>query len=88
MLRPFLNNVSLPLGVRAQNTANDLATAARRRVDRHSNEDGEGVISAAIAVLIFALIGSLMWVAYAKLFNKSSDNAGKAVDKIGEQVAP
>lgn len=83
-----IDAITLAVGVRAQNGIHDLASALNERLRDRDGERGEGVISAAIAVLIFALIGSLMWVAYAKLFNKSSTKTGELVDKIGESVAP
>ena len=33
------------------------------------DESGEGVISAAIAVLIMAFLGAAMWVAFQAIFN-------------------
>jgi hypothetical protein len=73
------------LAVATQNYANDLVAGVRGLTT--TDERGEGVISAAIAVLIFALIGSAMWVAYRKLFQTSSDKTAKVVEDIANTVA-
>lgn len=46
-------------------------------------EVGEGVISAAIAVLIVAGIGALAWVAFNGLFTNASNKAAAKVNEIG-----
>ena len=51
--------------------------------DRVHEEVGEGVISTAIAVLIMALLGAAMWVAFRGIFDGASSKAGSAVDSIG-----
>lgn len=51
--------------------------------DRFHEEVGEGVISTAIAVLIMALLGAAMWVAFRGIFDGASTKAGGAVDTIG-----
>ena len=54
-------------------------TAARARGDR-----GEGVISAAIAVLIIAGIGALMWVGFKTIWEDTEGNTKDKVAEIGE----
>ncbi len=54
-----------------------------RAVDRYRDEVGEGVISTAIAVLIMALIGAAMWVAFSGVFDSASDRTVENVDQIG-----
>lgn len=54
-------------------------TAPRRRDDR-----GEGVISAAIAVLIMAGIGALMWVGFKTIWEDTESNTRDKVTEIGE----
>ncbi|MET0728594.1 MAG: hypothetical protein ABWZ76_09895 [Acidimicrobiales bacterium] len=57
-----------------------VTTAARmRREDR-----GEGVISAAIAVLIMAGIGALMWVGFKAIWQDTEGNTKEKVAEIGE----
>lgn len=58
-----------------------LAATGRRL--RH-DERGEGVISAAIAVLIMAGIGALMWVGFRAMWQDTEDNTRDKVAEIGE----
>jgi hypothetical protein len=52
-----------------------------RRV--HRDERGEGVISAAIAVLIMAFLGAAMWVGFNALWQDSEDNIREQTERIG-----
>lgn len=47
------------------------------------DERGEGVISAAIAVLIMAFLGAAMWVGFNAIWGDAEDNIGDQVDQIG-----
>jgi hypothetical protein len=47
------------------------------------DERGEGVISAAIAVLIMAFLGAAMWVGFDAIWGDAEDNIGDQVDQIG-----
>ena len=49
-----------------------------------SSERGEGVISAAIAVLVMAFLGVLMWKGFQEIFNTAKDNTKGQVDQIGQ----
>lgn len=51
--------------------------------DRAASERGEGVISTAIAVLIMALLGGAMWLAFKGIFDGATGRVGGAVDGIG-----
>ena len=51
------------------------------RIDQ-MDERGEGVISAAIAVLIMAVIGAAMYVAYRALFDQTSASVTNKVNSI------
>ena len=51
---------------------------------RGRGERGEGVISAAIAVLIMAGIGALMWVGFKTIWEDTEDNTRDKVTEIGE----
>jgi hypothetical protein len=51
---------------------------------RARGERGEGVISAAIAVLIMAGIGALMWVGFKAIWQDTEDNTRDKVTEIGE----
>jgi hypothetical protein len=49
-----------------------------------SDDDrGEGVISAAIAVLIMAFLGAAMWVGFEAIWGDTEENIGDQVDEIG-----
>lgn len=50
---------------------------------RH-DQRGEGVISAAIAVLIMAFLGAAMWVAFNSIWDSSEDRIRTSVESIGE----
>ncbi len=54
---------------------------ARHR--RLAGQRGEGVISAAIAVLIMAFIGVAMWVAFSGTFDRAAERTDDLVDEIG-----
>ncbi len=50
---------------------------------RKFDERGEGVISAAIAVLVMAAIGALMWIGFRSTFEDTNDKVDQQVDQIG-----
>ncbi len=47
------------------------------------DESGEGVISAAIAVLIMAFLGVGLWVAFKLTLSNATTNVNNQVSKIG-----
>lgn len=47
------------------------------------DEDGEGVISTAIAVLVMAFLGALMWVGFKALWGDAETNTRGQVNQIG-----
>ncbi|MEW6154268.1 MAG: DUF6133 family protein [Actinomycetota bacterium] len=47
------------------------------------DERGEGVISAAIAVLIMAALGAIMWVGIQQLWGDASSQTSDQIAKIG-----
>jgi hypothetical protein len=51
--------------------------------DRLADERGEGVISTAIAVLIMALIGLLMWTVFQRVFTNAGEQIESNVNNIG-----
>ncbi|WP_423922058.1 hypothetical protein [Candidatus Poriferisodalis sp.] len=65
---------------RWQNPA--MSWAARGSSGR--NECGEGVISAAIAVLIIASLGALMWVGFKALWENAEEATNSEIAKIGK----
>ena len=48
------------------------------------DERGEGVISAAIAVLVMAFLGAAMWLAFNTIFANTAKNACEQARRIGE----
>lgn len=55
-----------------------------QRNDRRRDDRGEGVISAAIAVLVMAFIGVGMWVAFNATFQHAASHVNQQVDCIGQ----
>jgi hypothetical protein len=53
------------------------------RVARLHGDRGEGVISAAIAVLIMAFLGALMWVGFRRIWEGAERNTETKVQQIG-----
>jgi hypothetical protein len=51
--------------------------------DRCRRDRGEGVISAAIAVLIVAFIGAAMWVGFTTIWENAESDIGDQIDSIG-----
>ena len=52
---------------------------------RFHGDHGEGVISAAIAVLIMAFLGALMWVSFQKMWHTTEDNTNKHVEQMTQE---
>ena len=48
-----------------------------------SDQRGEGVISAAIAVLVMAFLGVAMWLAFNTIFDNTQKKANDQVTTIG-----
>ena len=47
------------------------------------DEAGEGVISTAIAVLIMAALGAVMWVGFQAIWGNASTQTTNQINKIG-----
>ena len=56
----------------------------RHKFNHRRDDRGEGVISAAIAVLIMAFIGVGMWVAFNAMFQQTAKNVDNQVNCIGQ----
>lgn len=54
----------------------------RRRLAA-ADERGEGVISAAIAVLIMAFLGALMWVGFRAIWEDAEQQTSEQIQQIG-----
>jgi uncharacterized protein HemX len=71
---------------RTDTTTTTTPTARRERrgpPPRRHDERGEGVISAAIAVLVMAFIGVGMWFAFNATFQQTAKNVNHQVNCIG-----
>ncbi|MFP3905892.1 MAG: hypothetical protein ACLFRV_04100 [Acidimicrobiales bacterium] len=65
-------------------TTNLVLAALRASAIRLPFDDrGEGVISAAIAVLVMAFLGAAMWVGFNAIWGDAETNIGDQVDTIG-----
>ena len=60
-----------------------IAAAINRRTGRRMGDRGEGVISAAIAVLIVAFLGAAMWVAFETIWDGAETKIETQVNRIG-----
>lgn len=56
----------------------------RHRGKHTRDERGEGVISAAIAVLVMAFLGVAMWIAFSATFNHAASHVNDQVNCIGQ----
>lgn len=52
---------------------------------RRRNERGEGVISAAIAVLIVAFLGVVVWAGFRATLDNTQKNVDDQIEKIGSE---
>lgn len=48
------------------------------------DESGEGVISVAIAVLIMAALGAIMWVGFGTIWRNTSTQTNNQISRIGQ----
>ena len=48
-----------------------------------NDEVGEGVISTAIAVLIMAALGAVMWVGFQAIWDNASEQTTNQINQIG-----
>lgn len=48
------------------------------------DEKGEGVVSSAIAVLIFAALGAVMWVGFKAIWGNASSQTSDQITRIGQ----
>ncbi len=60
-----------------------MQTFIRDLRTRLHDETGEGVISTGIVVLIMALLGAAMWVAFSGVMDSAADRAEEGVENIG-----
>ena len=53
------------------------------RTRPQADDRGEGVISAAIAVLIMAFLGALMWVGFQQMWDTTQQQTNDQISRIG-----
>jgi hypothetical protein len=76
-------NTVLHTAVAVQLVAIDVKAAITDKLfNRETNERGEGVISAAIAVMIMAVLGAAMYAFYKILMGKAEVKTTTAIDGI------
>jgi hypothetical protein len=68
--------------------ASELHARLRAPRPRLVGDRGEGVVSAAIAVLIMAFLGALMWVAFNTMWNNTQTRVCREVGEIGGDNQP
>lgn len=61
------------------------AVVARHRPGRARGDLGEGVISAAIAVLIMAFLGAAMWIGFNRMWQSTESTTNEKVEQIGQE---
>lgn len=61
-----------------------LGLAPRPR-GRLRSDRGEGVISAAIAVLIMAFLGAAMWIGFQQMWKSTESTTNTKIEQIGSE---
>lgn len=75
---------SYPTNPRAERALPRVRSARVNRA-RGKDQRGEGVISAAIAVLVMAFLGVAMWVSFSLIFQHAASNVNHQVNNcIGQ----
>ena len=65
-------------------TSGALRAAVPNRIRARAHDDrGEGVISAAIAVLIMAFLGAAMWLGFKEMWQTTQKTTNTKVEQIG-----
>jgi len=59
------------------------ARRADSRADRRADDRGEGVVSAAIVVLIMAALGALMWVGFRTMWTDIESDTNDRISEVG-----
>jgi len=75
-----LSGRTTEVGVRLYCLVRSLAFTTGQRL---RDESGEGVISAAIAVLIVAGLGALMWVGFRSIWQDAESTTRSKISEIG-----
>jgi hypothetical protein len=62
-----------------------FARSPRRVREMIDDDRGEGVISAAIAVLIMAFLGAAMWIGFQRMWKSTETTTQTKVEQIGNE---
>ena len=73
----------MPVTILWLNAHLDARRATRRSNHRLTGDRGEGVISAAIAVLIIAFLGAAMWLGFQRMWQDTEARTNDQVERIG-----
>jgi type VI protein secretion system component VasF len=73
----------MDISLRAYVWARCLATTLDPTALLRADEAGEGVISTAIAVLIMAALGAVMWVGFQAIWGNASSQTTNQINQIG-----
>ncbi|MCE2807410.1 MAG: hypothetical protein LW869_03045 [Actinobacteria bacterium] len=68
-----------------QNSNTDVTTTPLPKRRRFKGDHGEGVISAAIAVLIMAFLGAAMWVGFQQMWKATEATTNEKIMQIGSE---
>jgi len=68
----------------ARMTVACLGLRARAQQVLEGSEEGEGVVSLAIGVVIMAFLGVMLWVAFKATLGSATDNVNQQVAKLGQ----
>ena len=68
-----------------QNSDTNVMTAPSPKRRRFKGDHGEGVISAAIAVLIMAFLGAAMWVGFQQMWKATEATTNEKIMQIGSE---
>lgn len=73
----------MDISLRAYLWARCFALAVNPAARLSRDEAGEGVISTAIAVLIMAALGAVMWVGFQAIWGNASKQTTNQINQIG-----
>jgi hypothetical protein len=74
-----------PMQNEHDNPGTDEPTMPENKIRRGVGDRGEGVISAAIAVLIMAFLGAAMWVGFQQMWKTTESTTNEKIMQIGSR---
>lgn len=82
MEKPMRNEITVPETDLSETDEPTMPENTRRR---GVGDRGEGVISAAIAVLIMAFLGAAMWVGFQQMWKTTESTTNEKIMQIGSR---